>query len=536
MRSKYSASAFRGASRQGSGVMKNWSPGRYSGHSALSMNRESLTDRINDLVRNDGWTSAALKEKLTAAVGAGWMLQSAPNAQALGITDEQAQEVADQIEAQYSMIRNDTGFWIDAERGFGMDGILAKAVNHYFTHGEVFGWIGLRDDAPNFKTCIQVIDPMRVSNPNGQMDNKRLRDGVALDDCGAVVGYWIRKSHPGDLHAMGGAKYEWEYFDRETEWGRPIIVHLRNPQWAGMTRDIGDIVTTMVKSKQLDTYDIAELDAAILSARLPVYISTPMDAEMLGNTDEISSQAEMETAYYKENEFNIDGVQLGLLAPGSEIKSVAAAHPNGNHAEFTAAAVRNIGAALGVPYDILTGDAGNYSTLRGNLLRFQKKIIMAQARIVSHWQAPIYRALVEEMIDSGKVVLPNNAPSFDEAPAAWCQAKWIGPGAGWVDPQKEMEAVSMRMSNNLSTLAEESASQGKDWRVVIKQRARERDVMVELGLDPDAGRPEARIQSSMGVPVSDNDAQDAKENEEIAALKMNNVVRGRSIVPQISLS
>ena len=54
-----------------------------------------------------------------------------------------------------------------------------------------------------------------------------------------------------------------------------------------------------------------------------------------------------------------------------------------------------------------------------------------------------------------------------------------------VDPAKEANAQSTRLANNTTTLAYEFARQGKDWEAELRQRAKERELMKELGLMSD---------------------------------------------------
>ncbi|PHS05874.1 MAG: hypothetical protein COA78_14900 [Blastopirellula sp.] len=167
---KSEATAYRGAGGQHPSLT-NWRPGRYSGHTALRQSREVLNDRIHDMARNDGWASAAMTRYVDTIVGSGWRLSAKPNFTTLGITREEADIVSDQIEALWHDYTHDLGFWCDAERAQNMNGVLGLATRHQFADGEALGWIGYREEAPSgFATCVQVIDPMRLSNPNDRAD------------------------------------------------------------------------------------------------------------------------------------------------------------------------------------------------------------------------------------------------------------------------------------------------------------------------------------------------------------------------------
>jgi len=493
IRSKQQSAAYRGAGGQHPSL-KNWWPGRHSGHSALKFSREGLSDRVHDLARNDGWGSAAVSRYVDTLVGSGWRLSAKPNLVSLGLDFEQAAEISEKIEALWLDYTNDTGFWCDVERATNMAGLLGMATRHQFADGEAIGWLGWREGSPSgFSTCLQVIDPMRLSNPNNAMDSNILKDGVEVDDWGAPIRYHIRKSHPGDSFA-GSNQFTWDSFERETEWGRPIIVHLREKKWAGMSRATSCLAPIVTKLKQLTQYDDYELQAAALNSMLAAFVTTPMDRDVLDDVgDGVSAYSQSEIEYYGKQPLQMDGVQLGFLHPGSQINTVKAEHPSANFESFERNGLRNIASAAGITYEALTADysQANYSSIRASMVEFRKGFAARAAMIGSQWQGQIYRAWLEEVFDKRLIKIPAGVPSYEAANVAWSHAKWVGPGAGWVDPKKEAEAAGLRLSFNVATLEDEVANQGGDWRNVIDQKAVERKYMKSRGIDPDAGKPEA---------------------------------------------
>ena len=60
--------------------------------------------------------------------------------------------------------------------------------------------------------------------------------------------------------------------------------------------------------------------------------------------------------------------------------------------------------------------------------------------------------------------------------------QWMWDGNDHVDPQKEANAQATRLSNHTTTLAHEYARQGRDWEAELRQRAKELELMAELGL------------------------------------------------------
>ena len=64
-----------------------------------------------------------------------------------------------------------------------------------------------------------------------------------------------------------------------------------------------------------------------------------------------------------------------------------------------------------------------------------------------------------------------------------CRHVWFWDGQEHVDPAKEANAQEKRLLNKTTTLAAEYARQGKDWETELRQIAKERTLMKELGID-----------------------------------------------------
>ena len=50
----------------------------------------------------------------------------------------------------------------------------------------------------------------------------------------------------------------------------------------------------------------------------------------------------------------------------------------------------------------------------------------------------------------------------------------------------------MRLANHTTTLATEYARQGKDWEIELRQRAKEKKLIAELGLTDDEASPHTK--------------------------------------------
>ncbi|KSV64066.1 portal protein [Sinorhizobium sp. GW3] len=499
------SAAYQGAASDHPSLAK-WRPGSWSGQSALSWNRVDLVDRLNDVARNDGWGAAGTSRLVDNIIGSGWTLAARPNHVSLNMTFEQADDISDKLEALWRDYTQDVDKWCDAERTKTMAGILGLAARHRFgPEGEAFGVIIWRDDAPQFQTAVHVIDPARCSNPDGRMDEEFLRDGVAIDGYSAPQGYHFRKSHPGEFFAGNTGLWDWEYVERETEWGRPIVVHAFEQKRAGMTRGVSDWAPIIRSIKQSTDYEDFESQAAALNAVMAAFIETPFDPEELLDAmgEDVSASkvsslmgelSAAQKAYYGAAPIDLPGVRVNVLQPGETAKMTKPEHPNANFEAFVNAALRKVASAIGITYEQLTMDWSNvnYSSARAALLEIWRGLTAKKGGFAAQFMGPIYRAFVEEVFDRGLIELPEGAVPFSQNPAAWCHADWIGPGRGWIDPLREAQAAGERIDNNLTTLQQEAAEQGRDWKMDALQRAREKAFYDKLGLSTATANPAAR--------------------------------------------
>jgi lambda family phage portal protein len=502
--------------------MSGWVPRSVSGQSALSVERELIADRVQDIARNDGWASASMSRSLDLIVGSGWRLAVDLPATTLNLTPDEADEVSEQIEEAWEEYANDPRFLADASRQGPMASVLGRAWRHRIGDGEALAEICWDEFRGDYATFVKLIDPDRLSNPDYTQDSVDLRAGVQLDMHGAAIGYHIRTQHPDDDQVWGSRTAEWAYVPRETEWGRPVMVHAFEADRAGQFRGVPPMAPILRKLKQMVQYDESELKAAHVNSVLAAFITAPGNHDQLAEAmtaPEMDALNMQRLGAYTSSPPRLPGGTAHFLYPGDQVTLTQPGHPNSGFEAFFRAALRNVASTVGLTYEQLTMDWSqvNYSSARAALLEIWRGLTARKDMFAAQFMNQVYRAWLEEAFDRRVIKLPGAAVSYQAKPAAWVRCDWIGPARGWVDPQKEAEAAGLRLSMNISNLEMESAEQGSDWKKVARKRARERNFLISLGLDPDAGRTEARIQTETAmVTAEDNDARDRRERQEAA--------------------
>jgi lambda family phage portal protein len=504
-------SAFGGGSFYGASSpreLASWNPGSGSADADLLPDIEILRARNRDLDRNNGIASGAIRTTVDNVIGTGLRLYSIPDYRALGKDVEWAIEWGNKVEAEFRAWSLTTD--CDATRMQTFAGLTRLVAKSVLINGEALALPLWLETGSKYRTRIQVIESDRLSTPHFQVDTDRLRGGVEIDSFGAPVAYWIRTTHPGDctLNWSAGAS-EWERVPARSKWGRRRVIHVFDRERAGQNRGIPAFASTMGEFFMLDRYRKAELQAAIVNAMVSLIVKTPMPPDQVAQMFTGQDMGEVYDARTRQYRAGMQGGAILPLMPGDDVHSHIPARPASAFGTFTEHMARHIGVAVGLPYELIMKDFSktNYSSARAGLLEAWRYFLAFRRFFTEQWTQPVYELWLEEAINAGVV----DAPDFYSNRFAYSRAKWLGPGRGWVDPVKEVEAARLRMDSMVSTLEDECAEQGSDWEEVLDQQARERARIKELGLD------KVRMAGSFNLSADEPEEQTKEAEDQPAA-------------------
>ncbi|MBF0859410.1 phage portal protein [Gluconobacter sp. LMG 31484] len=485
--------------------MQNWNPVLWSGDTEIGPQRDTLVARVRDLVRNDGWAAGAVTRTLDNTVGVNIRPISKPDYRALAhmsgnkaFDAQWAREYGAELDSRWRQWANDPRRFNDAERMLTFGQQMHLAFRQLLTDGDAIAtlpWIEERmgRGAAQYATAVKIIDPDRLSNPQGRPDWTHIRNGVEVDEHEAPIAYHIREAHQAD-YWQGGKTVTWKRIPRETDFGRPMVVHMfehhRGTQHRG---GAGILAPVIQRLKMLIRYDTAELDASIVNAIFAAFIESPYDhqmtAEALGSGSPggsgMDGRWQQQLVWNSHRDLSMQGSRIPMLFPGEKINTVAAARPANGYRDFQRAVLNNVAAGAGLSPQQVSNDFSdvNYSSARAALLEAWKTLTRRRQDFEIGFCQPIRMAFVEESMEIDDLPLPRNAPEFMDARAAYARAKWLGPGRGWIDPVAEKQGAILGMDAGLSTLEQECATnEGADWEEVIDQRKIEVDAFTERGL------------------------------------------------------
>lgn len=449
----------------------NWIPGGGSADQDLLTDLGKLRERSRDLVRNDGIASGAVDTIVTNIIGSGIRPQSRIDREELKIDEEYANELQKQIEKIWKRWAPQA----DAGNRLNFYQLEELSERQRFVNGESV-IIPLRKEDKNrpYSLCLQSVESDRLDTPSDLKSNKSVRSGIEIGQYGEPVSYWIRKNHPGDYSygnkTSSNNSTNYIQYKALDAFGNPNIFHLYHVKRSGQTRGEPFFAPVLNLFKDRYEYMEAELVAARVAACFAIFIKNQTPQTLINTRSTQDSQGR-----------HIEELSPGLidyLNPGEDITPFNPNRPGGSFPPFIERILRDIASGLNIPYEILSKDfsKSNYSNTRAALLEARRFFMMQQDFIADSFGQPILALLMEEAYLKGELPILD----FYTNKAAYLKTKWISPGWQWVDPENEVSAAVDSVNNNLSTLAEEGATQGQDWEETLEQRAREKRKIKDL--------------------------------------------------------
>ncbi len=460
--------------------MRGW---EYFGGSAkedIEDNLDVLRQRSRDAYMGIPVATASLKTMRTNVIAGGLMPAPQIDAEFLGFSDEQAEDLQTEIAREFSLWA-DTPV-CDAERVDNFYKLQQLAFLSYLMNGDTIVLLPVKEAAGQpYSLRIRLIEADRVCSPDGYdrlspcevngYHVQQIVQGVETDADGMVVAYWICNRHPLSNGAtLQPGKMEWvrvKAFSEVT--GRRNVLHIMNRERVGQRRGVPILAPVLEALKQLGRYTDAEITAAVLSAMFTVFVKSESASngrpfgEMLPPDMLIDAQ--------DQSSIELGPGAIVSLNPGEELQFADPKHPNTGYDTFTNAMIRQIGAALEIPPEVIFKQfTTSYSAARGALNEFWRTCQMQRDWFTDDFCKPVYEEWFAEGVARGRI----NAPGFFDDPAvrkAYTGCKWNGPARTNLNPVQEVTAAVERVEAGFSTAQEETATMtGGDYNRNIRQR------------------------------------------------------------------
>lgn len=470
----------------------------------------TMRARARDLERNSPLAAGALQTQTSNVVGTGIFPMPRLDARRLGLTAERAAEIELDFGFEFDL-------WADSAEAddsglqtfYELQELVLRST---LLSGDCFTVprYAPRGASP-YELAVQVIEADRCCNPNGKPDGALMAGGAELvaglevDARGRTVAGWFADRHPGETLQ---ASLRFERLPFYGPGGNRAVFHHFRRRRPGQVRGVPWFAPVIALFKQLGRYTEAEVTAAVLSA---CFALTTRDeggdgADVAGEDDAPGGVSE-QLRYFEPG-------LTGNLTAGQEINSFMPNRPNQAFDPFVLALLRQIGVALGLPYEILVKHfTASYSAARAALLEAWKEFRIWRGWLVTSYCQPYYdRWLIE---GSAKGRISDVFGDYGRL-KAWSACEWIGPSPGQIDELKEAQAAKLRVDEEFSTREEETARlTGGDWRQKHRQRVVEetlRRMDNTIAAAPPSGTQPPADQGDQG----DSQQQDQPEQQDAA--------------------
>lgn len=487
------------AARPSTRRTRNWRPGQGSAAADVLPDLPELRGRSRDLDRNNSIAHGAANTKVNGAIGGGLVMRSVLDADVLGLRDPaEVTQKQYQLEREWELFEREADFtgqlhlrdWQRvAFRSAKVSGDIGVARRYVRRPGQVYG------------TKVVLIEADRISNPSRRMDTLELQGGVQLGSQGEVLGYHVSDRHPGDL--LHGA-LKWSYVPARGPSGLVQFVLAAEIERPGQVRGVPLFAAVEEDLKQLGSYSAAEIKAAINDAYLFAFEETPAEVDDDGQPILTRADGQQDAA----GELTLEDLSVVSLPPGRKVTTKVPARPNTAFEGFVAAFSKQVGAALGIPYELLLMRfEASFSASRGALELAYKVAMIEQGWFVRSVLMVLREWQFTEMVAMGRF----DAPGFFTDPikrAAWLGCMWIGPTRVQINPQVEANADETDINLGVKTREQVMTERtGGDFDTKSRQVLKERAV---LG-GPVANAPAAGGPAPQPSPQGE-DAQDPAED------------------------
>ena len=471
------------------GSMKSWIPQRLLSRQMEAYEREEITKRSTDLINNDPHAAGIADMFATTVIGPGLTPQPLLDAAATGMPDNDARRA---LQAQE---RTAYAAWYptaDAGQRMTFGAIQFLVQRNLVQYGEYLVLVHmLPDPLRPYSLALRVINPLRLKTPldmlygpNSNAGGLNIHDGIELDDNGAPVAYWIKKSRPWALAGiLPDISSNFLRITARTA-HRWNVLHGFICQEAEQIRGIPLFTPVMKMARDLSDYLDAELVSNVVTAALAYFI------EVTAGTDPLQIARNM--TWLTDNTTNADGAatqtryetidpgQVMYGNPGEKPNLLSADRPGQTFEPFTRIIKTAMAVGIGVPYAIAFKDLNgiSFAGFRGAMLEAWRVFSHRRQWLGEGFCQKPYTMVMEEAWLAGRITVKNfysNMPGLT-------RAEWRGYPKGDIEPVKAAQADIMQIDYNLKTMDRSIAENGGELLTTLDQREEEQEMMAERKL------------------------------------------------------
>jgi len=466
--------AYQGASL--SKQMKNWLPGNRSGDSMLTADWNLLTARVGDLIRNEPSLGAGKTALVKHIIGPGIHTFA-------DVIDGEGEYIDDFNDESDEWFERWSDEECDIEDRHAWPEMEWQVMDQTIEQGEAI-LLECIDTRPGRSVpyALQLLEAHQLDEQKNELPrdgSNRISRGVELDKFNRAVAYWIYDAHPYD-QAAG-----WSTMSTRIPAERVNHFYLPMPQSA--TRGISWFHALIRATRDVDWYLGSELTSAALGALLTAIHYTDLRPGLAGGIGLADGQEDSDNFG---NPFTkLSAGTIAKVQKGDEVKLLESARPGRQVGPFMQLMRQEQAMGMKLSYITHTGDFSktSFTSAHGAANEENAYFRPLQGRVARRVVRPIRRQHTRFAVAYGRY-RTLSATQYRDQPFRWNRLLSQGPGRDQLNPLDQSGASIDKMRSGLSTLADECAALGKNWRKELRMKARVEREAARLGTTLDWSR------------------------------------------------
>jgi len=260
------------------------------------------------------------------------------------------------------------------------------------------------------------------------------------------------------------------HFEDADRWKKPqrypadqVLIGFRSLR-PNQLRGVTPLAPVILLAHQLRDYLEAEIATAQRAARWLAFVNSPDPAAALAAFGGAQTTDENNNTY---NSMEMGHSIVDFMRTGENVTIANHNRPGDNFEPFVRFILRSFAAAVGVTYELVSGDytGAQYSASRVSRNDMLKGIAIRRGRLVRQFCEPIKREFMFWAVTTGKLDLPGylaNQEYFN-------RSVWMAPGVEQLDPLREGRAESDAVDAKLRSPQEVLHARGRDPEQVLDE-------------------------------------------------------------------
>lgn len=457
----------------GKGPGSNWVRG-----SGTSQNAESRTalvtlrNRHRELVRNNPYVTSAVDatESLLVADGISPVAKN---------PDPKKQKLANELMLEWAR-----STFVDKDGLMDLPGLQSLVSRSETESGETIVMRSIsRSKKVRVPLQLRVLESDYLDHlRDGEIDGRRVVQGVAFDKDGSRSGYYIHDHHPGDNSAF--SKTSKSKFIDASE-----IAHVYWVGRPGQARGIPRGASVMNRVRNLDEFQDARLHSQKLAACMATFITQNEDTDKPLKADPLPDK--------------LHPGMVGRLAAGELVSHTNPPSVTGQEA-FVIAEEQLIAKGYGLNRQIITGDISSANFASTKIGRLEVYAFIRKLR--KHMLVPqLLNQVGEWFVEAAELVGHDISGTHFE---------WVPPRQEILNLKDDIPALIRQCRGGLGSISMVLRSLGfPDPVAVLKEIAEDNKLLDELGIILDSD-PRNTTQNGQRQSVADQDTLQSKSDSD----------------------